>query len=166
MLSAWASAAEKPTRDTIIAYNDGCKAAGVRADFIAKFGADFAELLPAVAGLEPGDVLVIGADGQLTRSTEPEATAVVGVYSTRPGLLGGAQGSTAGKIPLAVSGIIPVKVSAENGAIRPGDLLVASATPGHAMRAAGDPAAGTVIGKALGAVEHGTGVVKMLVMLR
>ena len=129
-------------------------------------GADFAELLPAVGGLEPGDVLAIGADGRLARSAQAGSTAVVGVYSTRPGLLGGAQGSVAGKVPLAVSGIVPVKVSAESGAIRPGDLLVASATPGHAMRAPGDPAAGTVIGKALGGLEQGTGVVEMLVMLR
>jgi hypothetical protein len=152
-----------PTSAVFIVDNNG----NVSADgAIAAGGADFAELLPAVEGLEPGDVLVIGADGRLARSTEPGATAVVGVYSTRPGLLGGAQGSRAGKIPLAVSGIIPVKVSAESGAIRPGDLLVASATPGHAMRAPSDPAPGTVIGKALGGLEHATGVVKMLVMLR
>src|SRR5689334_7854079 len=43
-LGGFAFAAEKPTREAIIAYNDECKAAGVRADFIAKFGRDFAGL--------------------------------------------------------------------------------------------------------------------------
>jgi hypothetical protein len=50
-------------------------------------GADFAEMLPAVEGLEPGDVLVIGFDGQLLRSSSPYATSVMGVYSTEPGFV-------------------------------------------------------------------------------
>ncbi len=69
-------------------------------------------------------------------------------------------------MPLAVVGIVPVKVSAENGPIRPGDLLVASSTPGHAMKAGPNPRRGTVIGKALEGLEEGTGVIQMLVMLR
>jgi hypothetical protein len=131
-------------------------------------GADFAELFPAVEGLEPGDVLVIGPDGRLTRSTQAYQSTVVGVYSTKPGLVGGATDDTdwAGKVPLAIVGIVPVKASAENGPIRPGDLLAAAATPGHAMHAGPDPRPGTVIGKALEGLEKGTGVIRMLVMLR
>ncbi len=131
-------------------------------------GADVAELFPAVDGLEPGDVLVIGADGRLTRSTQAYQPTVVGVYSTKPSLMGGAAAGTdpSGKVPLAVVGIVPVKASAENGPIRPGDLLVAAATPGHAMRAGANPPLGTVIGKALEGLEKGTGVIRMLVMLR
>ena len=99
-------------------------------------GADFAEMLPAADGLEPGDVLAFGADSALVKSSEPYQTSVAGVFSTRPGVLGGAADGEdqAGKVPLAVVGIVPVKVSAENGAIRPGDRLVASATRGYAMR--------------------------------
>jgi len=131
-------------------------------------GADFAEMLPAQDGLEHGDVLIVGADGQLTRSTAPYQTAVVGVYSTRPGFVGGAgpDDKLAGKVPLAVLGVVPAKVSAENGPIHPGDLLVTSATPGHAMRAGDDPPQGTVLGKALGELEEGTGVVEILVTLQ
>jgi hypothetical protein len=131
--------------------------------------ADMAELLPAAAGLEPGDVLVIGADGQLARSTQAYQTTVVGVYSTKPAFLGGAeieQELNVGKIPLAVVGIVPVKVSAENGPIQPGDLLVASDIPGHAMRAGANPALGTVIGKALAGLDKDTGVILMLVVLQ
>ena len=69
------------------------------------------------------------------------------------------------EIPLAVVGIVPCKVSAENGPIRPGDLLVTSSTPGHAMRDR-DPAVGTVLGKALEEMPSGTGVIKVLVTLQ
>ena len=67
---------------------------------------------------------------------------------------------------LAIVGVVPVKVSAENGAIQPGDMLVASDTPGHAMKADPDAPNGTVIGKALEAFDDSTGVILMLVMLQ
>jgi len=129
--------------------------------------ADMAELLPAAPGLEPGDVLVVGADGKLARSTQAYQPTVVGVYSTRPGFVGGqpVEGEPEGHIPLAVVGVVPVKASAENGPIRPGDLLVASATPGHAMRA-DRFVGGAIIGKALEGLEKGTGVIQMLVVLQ
>jgi len=131
-------------------------------------GADFAEMLPAQPGIEAGDVLVIGSDGLLTRCTQAFTTAVMGVYSTKPGFIGGAsdEDDSNGKIPLAIMGVVPVKASAENGAIQPGDLLVASSTPGHAMRAGENPPIGTVIGKALAALQTGTGVIQILVTLQ
>jgi hypothetical protein len=132
-------------------------------------GADMAELLPAVAGLEPGDVLAIGLDGDLVRSSAPYQTAVAGVYSTKPGIVGGAggaEGSLAeGQAPLAILGVVPTKVSAENGAIAPGDLLTTSATPGHAMRAGSTAPMGTILGKALEPLAQGTGVIRVLVTL-
>jgi hypothetical protein len=63
---------------------------------------------------------------------------------------------------IALSGTVPVKVDAGYGAIRPGDLLISSPTPGHAMRA-DDPAPGAVIGKALAELENGVGVIRALV---
>jgi hypothetical protein len=131
-------------------------------------GADFAEMLPGERGLEPGDVVAIGADGSLVKSTQPYQLSVAGVFSTQPGIVGGAAdgADTSGKVPLAVVGIVPVKVSAEGGPIRPGDRLVASATPGHAMRCATDVPVGSVIGKALSPLESGTGTVRMLVVLQ
>ncbi len=130
--------------------------------------ADIAEMLPAVSGLEPGDVLAIGPDGRLIRSTEAYQSTVMGVYSTRPGFVGGmpVDGETTGKVPLAVVGIVPVKASGEGGAIQPGDLLAASATPGHAMKAKADAPQGTVIGKALEPLAGGTGMILMLVILQ
>jgi hypothetical protein len=61
---------------------------------------------------------------------------------------------------------VPVKVSAENGAIRPGDLLVTSSIPGYAMKAGSNPPQGTVIGKALEGLDQGTGTIKMLATLQ
>ena len=131
-------------------------------------GADFAEMLPAVEGLEPGDVLVIGPDGHLLRSSRPYDTRVVGIYSTEPGFVGGSdeEMKNPGQVPVAIVGIVPVKASTENGPIVPGDLLVASSTPGYAMRAGPNPPVGTVIGKALEGLDEGTGVIQTLVMLR
>lgn len=132
--------------------------------------ADFAEMLPAAqeSSLEPGDVLAIGPDGKLVRASEAYQATVAGVYSANPGFVGGQpmEGGSAGSIPLAVVGVVPVKVSAENGAIRPGDLLVASATPGHAMKGGANPPLGTVIGKALDKLDLGVGVIKMLATLQ
>lgn len=67
--------------------------------------------------------------------------------------------------PVALSGTVPCKVDAGYGAIRPGDLLTTSPTAGHAMRAA-DPAPGTVVGKALEPLAEGTGLIRVLVLMR
>jgi len=138
-------------------------------------GADLAEMLPAVETLEPGDVLVIGLDGKLTRSTAAYQPAVAGVYSTKPGFVGGSGDDVdlTGKVPLTVVGVVPVKASAENGPIIPGDLLAASSTPGHAMKASPITIngvtfypSGVIIGKALQGLDKGTGVIQVLVTLQ
>jgi hypothetical protein len=125
---------------------------------------DFAEMFAASDNLKPGDVLAIGADGKLVKSSEANQATVVGVYSTKPGFVAnGAQHEAEGYVPVALVGVVPVKVT---GAIRAGDLLVASNVPGHAMRGGGNPAAGTVIGKALQSSKTSYGTVLMLVMTR
>jgi hypothetical protein len=58
-----------------------------------------------------------------------------------------------------------IKVDASYNPIRPGDLLVVSPNPGHAMRA-DSPQPGTVIGKALGELSTGTGVLPVIVTLQ
>ena len=67
--------------------------------------------------------------------------------------------------PVAFSGIVSCKVDAGYGPVRVGDLLTVSPTPGHAMRSS-DHTAGTVLGKALEPLDSGTGIIKVLVMLR
>ena len=55
--------------------------------------------------------------GKFLKSAEPYSTSVTGVYSTKPGVVGRHQTTTtsADEVPMAVVGIVPVKVSAENG---------------------------------------------------
>ncbi len=129
-------------------------------------GTDYADRLPAAAGLEPGEVLVIGDDGLLHRSTRPSEIAVAGVYSTQPGVIGRHEEEERPTIPVALAGVIPVKATNENGAIHAGDLLVSSSTPGRAMRAPNNPQPGTVIGKAMQSLTVSSGAIEMLVMLR
>jgi hypothetical protein len=168
-------------------------------------GADYADMMPVSgdpARYNPGDVLIIGADGKIAKSTKPNDTHLAGVYSTSPAIVGDPRGTRDlvtedgihiesidlserenvkivekypghDLVPVALVGIVPTNVSAENGPIRPGDLLTTSATEGHAMKAS--PlilsgiefyAPGTIIGKALEPHESGTGLIKVLVTLQ
>lgn len=137
-------------------------------------GADFAELV-AVTGpaaeYEPGDVMVIDDSAARTIALSSKAydTSVAGIYSTRPGVLASEhniEDKTPGDVPLAVVGIVPCKVTAANGAIHPGDLLVTSSLPGYAMKGTErQKMLGAVVGKAMGALSTGTGVIQVLVSL-
>jgi len=145
-------------------------------------GSDFAEALPACgekSGYEAGDVLVASetAPGKVEKACRPNDPRLVGVYSTRPGMLGADKnGETrvdADDLPVAVVGIVPTKVSTENGPIRVGDPLTTSATPGYAMKASAERVGrveiyqtGTILGKALEPLGDGKGVIKVLVTLR
>jgi len=138
-------------------------------------GADFAESV-AIAGdrrlRSPGDLLVVDATAsrQLALSTQPYSTLVAGIYSTKPGVLATPHYMdeiAANEIPLAIVGIVPCKVSAENGPIQPGDLLVSSSTPGHAMKGTDrSRMLGAVVGKALEPLSEGKGVIQVLVTLQ
>ena len=137
---------------------------------------DFAEeILPSPADksrIEPGDVLIAApdTDRSVTRSRKRYSTSVLGVYSTAPGFIGTEHpidGASSETIPMAVIGIVPCKVSAENGPIRRGDLLTTSRTPGHAMRCANHRrCSGAIVGKALAAWDSGRGVIQVLVSLQ
>jgi hypothetical protein len=139
-------------------------------------GADFAESMAVTGDISkyaPGDLLVIdsAANRQLALAQQPYSTLVAGIYSTKPGMLGSTRrvGEAAAKdeLPLAVVGIVPCNVSAENGPIHVGDLLVTSATPGHAMKGTDrNRMLGAVVGKALESLEKGTGRVHVLVTLQ
>jgi hypothetical protein len=139
-------------------------------------GADFAESM-AVAGdrseYEAGDLLAIDptANRRVALAHEPYSTLVAGIYSTRPGMLGSVRKADdpapTGDIPLAVVGIVPCKVTTENGLIQVGDLLVTSSTVGHAMKGTDrSRMLGAVVGKALERLAKGTGVIQVLVTLQ
>ncbi len=111
------------------------------------------------------------ANRRMALSQTPYSTLVAGIYATRPGILASPHGKDdprlAGEVPMAVIGIVPCKVSAENGPVARGDLLVTSSTPGHAMKGT-DRARmlGAIVGKALEPLSSGTGVIRVLVTLQ
>jgi hypothetical protein len=68
---------------------------------------------------------------------------------------------------VALSGRVWCKVDADPTPVGVGDMLTTSGTPGHAMRATDrERAFGAVIGKALGSLDCGCGMVPMLVVLQ
>ena len=138
-------------------------------------GADFAESVAVArdaSSHSPGDLLVVDPSGkrQLTLSTQPYSTLVAGIYSTKPGVLATEHSMNEpanNEIPLAIVGIVPCKVTAENGPITAGDLLVSSSVPGHAMKGTDrSRMLGAVVGKALEPLPAGTGVIEVLVTLQ
>jgi hypothetical protein len=139
-------------------------------------GGDYAESVN-VSGdrekYEPGDVLVIdpSSEGKFLRSSAPYSTAVTGIYSTKPGVVGRRQLTARAhmkeEVPMAMTGIVPTKVSTENGPIKPGDLLVTSSKPGYAMKGTDrTQMLGAVIGKAIGHLDSGVGVIEAVVTLQ
>lgn len=91
------------------------------------------------SALEPGDVLALGPDSGVMRAGDKGAGPVIGVHSTRPGFLAGGPLALARSsdvhVPVAVIGIVPIKVSVERGPIHAGDLLSLASEPGRAARA-------------------------------
>ena len=139
-------------------------------------GADVAEAFEVegrVSDYEPGDVLVISqrSDRRVAPSEEPYSSHVIGVYATKPGVLLtelGVDDPLDLIVPVAVIGVVPTKVSAENGAIRRGDMLVTAGTPRHVMLGTErDRMLGAVVGKALAEFAGpGTGVIPVLVNVK
>lgn len=121
-------------------------------------GIDRAVMLPVAGIVEPGDVLVADAEsaGSLRRGSMAADPAVIGVA---------AGPSDDGHAAVVTSGVVLCKVDAGYGAVRPGDLLTASPTPGHAMKHA-EALAGTILGKALERLDEGARVIKILLTVR
>jgi hypothetical protein len=139
-------------------------------------GADYAESVDVTGDrtkYAPGDILVIDPDapGSFLKSNQPYSTMVAGVYSTQPGFVGrkhpANDPASVNEIPMAMVGRVPTRVSAENGPIKIGDLLVTSSTVGYAMKGTDrSQMLGAVIGKALGSLDSGTGVIEVLITLQ
>jgi len=141
---------------------------------------DLAENYYSEQELEAGDVVILdGTRDGILRSDKPADRSVLGVISTEPGVLLNAEHDDVERTddkkayPLALCGRVPCKVTDENGPINPGDLLVSSSTPGHAMKAKAVMVGGveiytpgTVIGKALEPLSFEKGVIEVFVFLR
>ena len=134
---------------------------------------DVAEWVESGGPLEPGTVVIVdptAVDG-VRPARRGYDVRVAGAVSAQPGVMLGEAGPT--KSLIAQSGRVRVKVDAGYGAIRAGDLLVASPTSGHAMRSRavliGGVAMhrpGTIIGKALEPLARGRGEILVLLTLQ
>ena len=138
-------------------------------------GADVAEPFPISDNEEiPAGALVVIDEhnpGKLKLSTKSYDTRVAGVVSgaggVNPGMILHQQGMLDDGREVALTGRVYALVDASYGSIKPGDLLTTSPTPGHAMKAADRTRAyGAVIGKAMTALDDGTGLVLVLVNLQ
>jgi hypothetical protein len=120
---------------------------------------------------EPGTVMCICEDGTLTASNRAYDRKVAGVVSGagsfKPGIVLGAANEDSKSSIIALIGRVYCKVDASGSPIEIGDLLTTADVPGHAMKAQ-DPkkAFGAIIGKALGAVSAGRGLIPVLVALQ
>jgi hypothetical protein len=135
-------------------------------------GGDLAEQFGVVGAVavEPGSVVVLAGDDRVRVSNEPYDRHVAGIVSGagnyRPGIVLDRHPDP-NHCTLALTGKVWCKVDADCGPVEVGDMLTTSPTPGHAMRAT-DPgrAFGAVIGKALGSLPSGRGLVPVLVALQ
>ena len=138
--------------------------------FNAGQGADLAERIEVTETLEPGDLVEIDpqAPGLYRKARGPSTGLAVGVITSVPAITLANEPGAVGEDPrplLALMGRVPVKATTENGPIRVGDLLVSSSTPGAVMRCdEPEGCSGTLVGKALEALEHGDGMIEMLLM--
>jgi predicted secreted protein len=108
--------------------------------------ADLAERYTADSNYQSGTVLVFGGNEEVTESTQRLDKRIAGIVSTDPAYL--MNSALENSVAVGLQGRVPCKVVGE---IRKGDLMVSSATPGHAEAWLEDsnPPTGCVIGKAL-----------------
>ena len=95
--------------------------------------ADLAENYVADANYDPGTVLIIGGEHEVSTTEEAGSYKAVGVVSTDPAHLMNADCEGEHVVAVALRGRIPCKVT---GNVNKGDVLVTSDLPGHAMVAA------------------------------
>jgi hypothetical protein len=134
---------------------------------------DVAEWVKAREHLAPGTVVVLDPSvaNQVMPSSHAYDTAVAGVVSGKPGLILGEEGEN--KVMVATTGRVKMRADASRRPIRIGDLLVSSNVAGVAM--ASEPIElggvavhrpGTIVGKALEALDGGQGEILVLLSLQ
>jgi len=134
---------------------------------------DMAEWVQSSQQLSAGTVVVLDhtKSNQVIASSQAYDTRVAGVISLQPGITLGENG--AGKVLVATTGRVKVKVDATAGPIQVGDLLVTSDKEGVAKKS--EPLSlggvqihrpGTLIGKALEPLARGTGEILVLLSLQ
>jgi hypothetical protein len=134
---------------------------------------DVAEWVDSPQELAPGTVVVLDTtkSNQVIAATRAYDSRVAGVISLQPGLTLGEAGD--GRVLVATTGRVKIKVDATKGPIRIGDLLVTSGREGMAMKSMPVRVGGvrmhrpgTLIGKALEPLAKGTGEILVLLSMQ
>lgn len=167
---------------------------GLYADYRTGDSIDIAEYIyDRYQNTEPGDVLIVAPDSEETvmKSNKAFDTSVIGIVTTNPHLVIGADlvdsqenslDEDRGVTKIALTGRVPVKVTDENGPIKPGDYLTTSSKEGYAMKwslldlsdvkdfeelkvviAENERRSKAIVAKALGTLDSAEGVVIALV---
>ena len=138
--------------DTILVH-DGSTVGGFEETSRSAKYADVAERYHADAVYEPGTVVIIGGENEITQSTQKMDRRVLGVVSTEPYLIMNSphreEDQTDDMNPaIGLLGRVSTKVS---GFVRKGDVMITSTEPGvaEAWREESSPPAGSIIGKSL-----------------
>lgn len=122
--------------------------------------ADLAENYLADAAYEPGTVLVFGGKFEVTTTGVKSDRRVAGVVTTNPAHLMNSALEGEFVTGVALQGRVPCKVI---GKVNKGDIIVTSAIHGYGI-VDNNPAAGTIIGKAVGEkLDDFRGVVEVVV---
>jgi hypothetical protein len=120
--------------------------------------------------IDPGTVLCLNDHGALCPSSEAYDSRVAGVVSGageyRPGIVLDNRKREGPRVAIALLGKVFCKVDADYAPVTVGDMLTTAPLPGYAMKATDRGALGAVIGKALAPLEHGRGLIPILVGLR
>ena len=125
--------------------------------------ADLAERYEADAVYEPGTVVIIGGEKEVTVTDEHASVLVAGIVSQNPAYMMNSGAGTDETHPyIALKGRVPCKIV---GKVSKGDLLVTSTYPGYACAVNSKEFVHSVavIGKALGNNAEGFGVVEVKV---
>jgi hypothetical protein len=134
---------------------------------------DMAEWVESSQELPAGTVVVLDSNrsNQVIAATQSYDSRVAGVISLQPGIALGEQAE--GRVLVATTGRVKVKVDASNSPIKIGDLLVTSEREGFAMKSLPVEFGGikmhrpgTLIGKALEPLDKGTGEILVLLSLQ
>jgi hypothetical protein len=121
--------------------------------------ADLAEKYVADKDYEPGSIMVIGGDKEVTASSSYMDPAVAGVVSTNPAFLMNKDLTAEHVVDLALTGRVPCKV---HGIIKRGDMIVSGNIAGVGTSCT-DPKFGTVVGKALESYDSETvGIIEVI----
>ena len=95
---------------------------------------DLAEYFEVDKNTEAGDLIAISDKGndKYTKATAQNAALILGIHSANPTIT---LNSPKNGVPVALAGRVPVKVNNENGAIKIGDYITISSTPGVGTKA-------------------------------